>query len=403
MQNLSDPALLLAPFAVGAVLGSLIVWLVMRARLAAQGQMVDTFKALAADTLNQNSAAFLQLAEGKLKQQEQAASATLAQKTTAIDAMVQPVKETLQRMDAQLQALEVKREGAYRELAEMVTASRETQVQLRNETSQLLQALRAPTARGRWGELQLQRILEMTGMSTHALDFSTQTTVTDDDNTIRPDVIVALPGNRCVIIDSKVPLAAYLDAVQSGDDAGRKESLRQHARQVKDHIKRLGAKAYWEKIDGTPELVVLFLPGEHFLSAALDGDPELMEYSAGQQVILATPMTLIALLRTVAYGWRQESLRENVRQIAEMGRTLHRALALFGRQMDTLGSRLNGTVETYNKTIGALERTVFSKARQLSDFGAAAPEEELPSLEPLERRPHALTQEAAIADDNEAA
>ncbi|MDD5586342.1 MAG: DNA recombination protein RmuC [Alphaproteobacteria bacterium] len=384
-----------AAFATGGILGVIVAWLVFRARLSGQAHLVDTFKALAADTLHQNSAAFLQLAEGKLKEREQAANAHLDKKTVAIDEMVKPVKETLQRMDQQLQALEVKREGAYRELAEMVTASRETQIQLRNETSQLLQALRAPTARGRWGELQLQRILEMTGMSAHAHDFVLQGTVVGDEGAIRPDVIVALPGDRCVIIDSKVPLAAYLDSVQSNDDADRQNALKQHARQVKDHIKRLGNKAYWEQIEGTPEFVVLFLPGEHFLSAALDGDADLMEYSAGQQVVLATPMTLIALLRTVAYGWRQEALRKNVQQIADMGRKLHSALALFARQMEMLGSKLGGAVETYNKTVNALERNVFSKARQLGDFGAASAEEELPSLEPIERQPRALSMPAS--------
>jgi DNA recombination protein RmuC len=378
-------------FAAGFLFGGLVVSFVMRARFASYTQLVDTFKALAADTLHQNSAAFLQLAEGKLAAREQSATATLDKKTIAIGEMVKPVRETLQRMDAQLQALEVKREGAYRELAEMVTASRETQVQLRNETSQLLQALRAPTARGRWGELQLQRILEMTGMSIHARDFSTQETVSDDEGNIRPDVIVALPGNRCVIIDSKVSLTAYLDSVQSADDTGRQSALKQHARQVKDHIKRLSNKAYWERIDGTPEFVVLFMPGEHFLSAALDGDADLMEYSMAQQVVLATPMTLIALLRTVAYGWRQESLRENTQRIAELGRKLHSALNIFAGQMGMLGNRLGGVIETYNKTVGALERNVLGKARQLGDFGAANLEEELPQMEPLERHVRSLS------------
>ncbi len=390
MQGL-NPILLPAIFVAGALFGGFIAWLVFRARLSAQNQMIDTFKALAADTLHQNNAAFLQLAEGKLQQREQAAQATLDKKTTAIDEMVKPVKETLQRMDAQLQALEVKREGAYRELAEMVTASRETQRQLRNETSQLLQALRAPTARGRWGELQLQRILEMTGMSVHARDFSMQVVVTGEEGTIRPDTIVELPGNRCVIIDSKVPLAAYLDSVQTANDADRETALKQHARQVKDHIKRLGNKAYWDQIEGTPEFVVLFMPGEHFLSAALDGDPDLMEYSTAQQIVLATPMTLIALLRTVAYGWRQESLHKNVQHIAELGRRLHNALLAFAKQMETLGSKLGGTVETYNKTIFALERNVLGKAKQMGDYGVATPEEELSALEPIERRPRALS------------
>lgn len=379
-------------FLVGLGFGAGIVWLALRSRGATHAQLTDTFKALAADTLHQNSASFLQLAQSQLEKREQAATATLDKKTVAIDAMIKPVQDTLQKMDAQLQALEVKREGAYRELAEMVTASRETQTQLRNETSQLLQALRAPTARGRWGELQLQRILEMTGMSTHAHDFSTQETVSDDDSTIRPDVIVALPGERCVIIDSKVPLTAYLDSVQANEDDNRQNALKQHARHLKDHIKKLSNKAYWNKIKGTPEFVVLFLPGEHFLSAALDGDAGLMEYSAENQVVLATPMTLIALLRTVAYGWRQEALRENVLEVAALGRKLHAALGKFAGQMDTLGARLGGTVEVYNKTVKSLETDVLGKARALADCGAGSGsgEEDIASPNLIEREPRLI-------------
>lgn len=384
-----DVFLPLLSFIGGVILGAGVIWVTMRGRGAVQAQMIDTFKALAADTLHQNSATFLQMAEGKLQQREQSASAVLDKKTVAIDAMIKPVQDTLQTMNAQLQALEVKREGAYRELAEMVTASRETQVQLRTETSQLLQALRVPTGRGRWGELQLQRILEMTGMSAHAQDFSTQTTVVGggDDQTIRPDVIVNLPGDRCVIIDSKVPLSAYLDSVQSTDEGTRSSSLKQHARQLKDHIKTLSGKAYWEKISGTPEFVVLFLPGEHFLSAALDSDGDLMEYSAKNKIILATPMTLIALLRTVAYGWRQETMRDNMVQMVDSGRKLHGALTVFTKHMNDLGSRLGSSVEVYNKMIGSFDRNVMVKARKFEELGAFAGHDELKAPDFIEREP----------------
>ncbi len=382
----------LLPFLLGLALGCLIAWLLLRQRTATGAHLADTFKALAADTLHQNSAAFLQLAESRLRESEQAAATQLDKKTVAIDAMIKPVQETLSKMDAQLQALEVKREGAYRELAEMVTASRETQIQLRNETSQLLQALRAPTARGRWGELQLQRILEMTGMSIHAKDFKAQETVAGEDSAIRPDMIVALPGDRCVIIDSKVPLSAYLDSVQADDETGRAAALKQHARHLKDHIKKLSNKSYWEKIEGAPEFVVLFLPGEHFLSAALDGDADLMEYSAINQVVLATPMTLIALLRTVAYGWRQEAMRENVRQVADLGRKLHGAVAKFAGHMDTLGTRLGGAVESYNRAAKSLENDVLGKARALADCGAGSGsgETEIAAPDLIEREPRLI-------------
>lgn len=392
MDSLSPFLIFLAGLAVGA--GA--AYAVLRGRGAAQAQLIDTFKALAADTLHQNSATFLQMAEGKLQQREQAAAATLDKKTVAIDAMIKPVQETLQTMNAQLQALEVKREGAYRELAEMVTASREAQAQLRGETSQLLQALRAPTGRGRWGELQLQRILEMTGMSAHAQDFSTQVSVADSESGgIRPDVVVALPGDRCVIIDSKVPLSAYLDSVQSDDETVRQGALKQHARQLKDHIKTLSGKAYWEKFTGTPEFVVLFLPGEHFLSAALDGDNELMEYSAKAKVVLATPMTLIALLRTVAYGWRQESMRENMVQMIDSGRKLHGALTVFTKHMNDMGSRLGGAVEFYNKMIGSFERNVLVKARKFEELGSFEGHEEIRAPDYIEREPQLTVVETA--------
>ena len=384
MQDLSI-IWLIASFVAGILLGGVITRLIVRARLQSSYEMLNAFKALAADSLNQNNQAFLHLAETRLKQSEQAANATLSQKTTAIDEMVKPIKESLQKVDAQLHAIEIERKGAYCELKEMVSSSRETHQQLRNETSQLLQALRAPTGRGRWGELQLQRILEMTGMSIHTKDFSTQTTFSNDDRKIRPDMIVNLPGKRCIIIDSKVPLMAYLDSVQTNDDVAKQASMKQHSKQLRDHIKTLSDKAYWEQIEGTAEFVVLFLPGEHFLSAALDNDPDLMEYSTTHKVVLATPMTLIALLRTAAYGWRQESLRENVMQVADIGSKLFGALIIFAKQMEILGSRISGTVETYNKTISALEKNVFSNARQLSAFGVAPADTELNELAPVER------------------
>ncbi|MGE4351201.1 MAG: DNA recombination protein RmuC [Bdellovibrionales bacterium] len=384
-------------FAAGVALGGGIAYAVMRARVAAfdsaqqaaQAQMADAFKALAADTLHQNSATFLQMAEGKLHQREQAATATLDKKTVAIDAMIKPVQDVLQNMNTQLQALEVKREGAYRELAQMVTASRETQAQLRDETSKLLQALRTPTGRGQWGELQLQRILEMTGMSVHAQDFATQVSIAggEGEQAIRPDVIVNLPGERCVVIDSKVPLSAYLDSVQTADEETRVACIRQHARQLKDHIKTLGSKAYWEKIAGTPEFVVLFLPGEHFLSAALDGDSDLMEYSAKNKIVLATPMTLIALLRTVAYGWRQEAMRENMAQMVESGSKLHGALSVFLKHMNDLGSRLGSSVDLYNKMVGSFDRNVMVKARRFEELGGFNEQESLKVPEYIEKEP----------------
>ena len=389
------------PFLGGIVVGGGLVWLVARARFRSEGGLSDHFKALAADTLRANSEAFLRLAESRLKQSEQAAAATLDKKSTAFDEMVKPVKESLQKMDAQLQALEVKREGAYRELTEIVKLSHETQQQLRGETSQLLQALRTPTTRGRWGEIQLRRILEMTGMSAHAHDFEVQANVAD--GLLRPDVIVNLPGERCIIIDSKVPLASYLDAAQSTDEAVRQTSLKQHAKQVREHVKLLAAKAYWDQVQGTPEFVVLFLPGDHFLAAAMDADTDLMDFCVAQKVILATPMTLIALLRTVSYGWRQESLRENAQRIGALGGELYASLVTMTDHIAALGGKLSGSLESYNKLIGSFERNVLNKARKLKDFGAAKDGKALPeALEPIDLQLRALSVLEVPASDEAA-
>jgi len=380
---------LLIPFLSGLIVGGGLVWLVARARYRSEAGWADHFKSLAADTLRANSEAFLHLAETRLKQSEQVAVSALDRKTTAFDEMVKPVKESLQKMDAQLQALEVKREGAYRELTEIVKQSHETHQQLRGETSQLLQALRTPTTRGRWGEIQLKRILEMTGMSAHAKDFETQANIAD--GLLRPDVIVHLPGERCIIIDSKVPLASYLDATQSTDETARQAALKQHAKQVRDHVKLLAAKAYWDQVEGTPEFVVLFLPGDHFLAAAMDADTDLMDFCVAQKVILATPMTLIALLRTVSYGWRQESLRENAQRIGALGGELYASLVTMTDHIGAVGSKLAGSLESYNKLIGSFDRNVLSKARKLKEFGAAKDGKLLPeALDPIDLQPRAL-------------
>jgi DNA recombination protein RmuC len=390
-----DLALILLSFLIGLTVGGVFAWFIARGQSSSDAQLGHTFAAIAAKTLRDNAESFLQLAETRLKQSEQVAAATLDKKSTAIDEMVKPVKESLQKMGEHLQALEIKREGAYREMMEVVQASRETHQQLRGETSQLLQALRTPTTRGRWGEMQLKRILEMTGMSAHAKDFTLQAQIAD--GALRPDAIVHLPGNRCIVVDSKVPLSAFMDATQSIDDATRQNCLKQHAKQVREHVKLLGAKSYWEQIEGTPEFVVLFMPGDHFLGAALEYDTELMDYSIAQKVVLATPMTLIALLRTVAYGWRQESLRENARKLGALGGELYGALVSMTEHVTSLGNKLFGGVEAYNKMVGSFERNVLGKARKLRDFGAGKDGKALPEeVEPIDVQPRGLT---VVAND----
>jgi DNA recombination protein RmuC len=387
----------LLAFVIGIALGAAVAWFVARARMPSEQQLGNNFEALAGRALNKVSENFLQLAETRLKQSEQAAAATLEKKSTAIDEMVKPVRESLQKMDTQIQALEVKREGAYRELLAVVEASRETHAQLRGETSQLLQALRTPTTRGRWGEMQLKRILEMTGMSAHAKDFTLQPPLAD--GSLRPDAIINMPNHHCIVVDSKVPLAAFMDAAQTSDETQRLNSLRSHAQQVRAHVKALGAKSYWNQVENTPEFVVMFLPGDHFLSAALEHDPDLMDFSFAQRVVLATPMTLFSLLRAVAYGWRQEALNENARKVGALGGELYGALASMTEHLASLGNKLAGGLNAYNQIIGSFERNVLGKARRLRDYGAGKEGKSLPDgLDPIDLQPRTLT--AAANEEN---
>ncbi len=388
-------------FFLGLLLGGGGVWLATRAHKEGERAQQDRFQSIAAEALRQSHESFLLLAESRLKQSEQAAAATLDKKTTAIDALVGPVRETLNKMDSQIQALELKREGAYQELLKAVTLSNEAQQRLRDDTGQLLQALRAPSTRGRWGEIQVRRILEMTGMSEHTKDFSAQTPLQGEDGLLRPDYIVTLPGGRCVVIDSKVPLSAYMDGASADAPETRLAALRQHARQMREHIRALSGKAYGDQIEGAADFVVLFVPGDHFLGAALDTDPELIDYSSAQNVVLATPMTLVALLRTVALSWRQENLRENAMKLGELGGELYAAVATMSEHITDVGRKLGGSLESYNKMIGSLERNVLSKARRLRDYGATKEGKTLPDLlEPIDLTPRLLTlQDVSLKDD----
>jgi DNA recombination protein RmuC len=387
-------------FIAGLATGAIGTWLIAKGRVRGEAGLSDMFKALAADSLRDNSEMFLRMAESRMKESQQAAATQLDKKTTAIDEMIKPVKETLQKFDEQLRAIELKREGAYSELTKMVQLSHETQVQLRGETSQLLQALQAPTSRGSWGQMQLRRILEMTGMTAHARDFSEQHTIAGEDGVLRPDFIVNLPGERCVVFDSKVPLTAYLEYVKSTDITTQQNLANQHAKQVREHIRALSSKEYWSHVEQAPEFVVLFMPGDHLLAAALDCDPELMDYSVTQRVVLATPTTVIALLWAVAHGWKQEALRDNVRKVGELGGDLYNALAIMTKHFLDLGGKLAGSVKSYNDTLGSFERNVLGKARRLRDYGAGRDGKALPeALEALESQPRALAEVPPANED----
>jgi DNA recombination protein RmuC len=295
-----------------------------------------------------------------------------------------PIHDALARMDAQLNRLERDRLQARGALDEQLRTLAAGQERLRGETGALVAALRRPQARGRWGELQLRRVVELAGMTAHC-DFSEQPTVArGGERLLRPDLVVHLPGGTDVVVDAKAPLGAFLDAYEARDEDARASALAMHARLLREHVRRLSAKAYWEQFDAAPDFVFLFLPGEHLYSAALEADPELLEAGARQRVLIATPTTLIALLRAVACGWREERVAEDARAVAEAGRELHGRLETFAEHLQRLGARLRGAVGAYDDAVGSFERRVLPGARRLAAHGVVAPERELPALDRID-------------------
>ncbi len=295
-------------------------------------------------------------------------------------APVDPIHDALARMDAKLHDLERDRAHARGALDEQLRALAAGQERLRDETGALVAALRQPQARGRWGELQLRRVVELAGMTAHC-DFVEQPSVATGDGLLRPDLVVHLPGGKQVIVDAKAPLGAFLDAYEARNEATRTTALAAHARLLREHVRRLSAKAYWDQFDAAPDFVFLFLPGEHLYGAALEADPSLLEEGARQSVLIATPTTLIALLRAVAYGWQQERVAEDARAVAQLGRELHRRLETFSEHLQRVGTRLRGAVGAYNDAVGSFERRVLPGARRLGEHGVVPVERELPALE----------------------
>lgn len=354
----------------------------------AEQRLCETFKTLSTDALNHNIHSFLELATARFDKLQDRVKGDLSLRQQAIDHLVKPIQMTLQNVDQKMHELEKSRLFAYASLNEQISSLAKTQSKLHSETANLVKALRTPHIRGRWGEIQLKRVVEMSGMLEHC-DFSCQETSQGDERRLRPDMIVKLPGDKQVIVDSKTPLQAYLEALESQDESEKILKLKEHAKQVRNHIIQLSSKAYWDQFSFTPEFVVLFLPGEPFFSTALEQDPELIEVGIEKKVILATPTTLIALLKAVSYGWRQENIAENAQKISELGSLLHDRVRILVEHFEEMGKGLGKAVESYNKAVGSFESRVLGTARKLKEYGASS-QEDLPILETLEIYPRKL-------------
>ncbi len=365
-----------------------IEWLTKTTERGAE-YLQNAFKALASDALNNNSSLFLQVAEEKLKGFQIQAQGDLEARQKAVENLVDPVRESLNKVDAQIQQMEKERINAYGGLRQQVESLITTQKELQSQTGNLVRALRTPNVRGRWGEIQLRRVVEIAGMLPYC-DFAEQETITGESGRLRPDLVVKLPGGKRVVVDAKTPLQAFLDAFETTDEDTRRTCLLNHARQVRDHINTLSGKKYWEQFESTPEFVVMFLPGETFFSAALEQDTGLIEHGVLNRVIPASPTTLIALLKAINYGWNQEKLARNAHEISALGRELHERLRKLATHITAVGTNLDRAVESYNQAVGSLENRVLVSARKFAELGASVPEE-IPQLDPIETTARALT------------
>jgi len=413
--------------AAGLLLGGLIMWLISSSRLrrhresvaglsnrikdqdalqaerelafeAATSRLATAFSDLSNQSLKANSESFLRLAEQNLGAQHERAKRELGEREQAVENLVKPIKEALQQSQTQISALEKSRSEAYGGIKSQLEAMQSSQKSLTQETKNLVNALRRPEVRGRWGEITLRRLVELAGMVEHC-DFQEQVHTSDDEKIIRPDMIVRMPDHRELVVDVKTPLDAYLEAIEAKDDALRKLGLERHARNVREHIRKLASKTYWEQFAKSPEFVILFIPGDQFLSAALSEDPDLIEYSLSEQIILATPTSFVALLKAVAYGWRQLALADNAQEIRKLAEDLYGRLTTFAGHMNKVGKQLASSVENYNRAVGSLERKVLPGARKFVELGIR-PKKEIEQVEPLESLPRTMVESANDSDDD---
>jgi DNA recombination protein RmuC len=354
----------------------------------AEAKLRDAFSSLSSAALRQNNDSFLALARASLAEFQQSARTDLDGRQKAIEELVQPLKVSLTQVDAKLQQVEQTRIGSHAALTEQLRSLNLAQQTLQTETGRLVQALRSPNVRGQWGELQLRRVVEAAGMLEYC-DFDLKESVDGDNGRLTPDMVVRLPGGRNVIVDAKVPSSAYLDAMEAEGDAAKEARLRDHARQVRDHVVKLGNKTYWAHFQPTPDLVIMFVPGEMLLSSALQCDPGLLEFSLGRGVMLASPLTLMALLRAVAFGWQQEKIAKNAQEISDLGRQLYERIRVMALHFEDVARGLTRSVESYNKAVGSLESRVLVTARRLKDKGVTAPDD-LPDLDTIDHTPRPL-------------
>ncbi|MDQ3213209.1 MAG: DNA recombination protein RmuC [Acidobacteriota bacterium] len=354
----------------------------------AEAKLREAFSSLSSEALRHNNDSFLALARTSLSEFQHGARADLDGRQKAIADLVQPLRLSLTQVDAKLQEVEQIRAGSHAALTEQLRSLNLAQQTLQTETGRLVQALRSPNVRGQWGELQLRRVVEAAGMLEYC-DFDLKESVTADEGRLTPDMVVRLPGGRNVVVDAKVPSSAYLDAVEADGDAAKALKLRDHARQVRDHVVKLGNKTYWAHFQPTPDLVIMFVPGEMLLSAALQSDPGLLEFSLGRGVMLASPLTLMGLLRAVAFGWQQEKVARNAQEISDLGRQLYERIRVMAIHFEDVARGLTRSVESYNKAVGSLESRVLVTARRLKDKGVTAPED-LPELHTIDHTPRPL-------------